>query len=57
MESITIQFAVCNEHAPELAMRPKFLGTAGLAMDQAGKLGLSSNKSIISMYGNYQVIY
>ncbi|KAL3875832.1 hypothetical protein ACJMK2_033743 [Sinanodonta woodiana] len=45
-----------TEQAPELALRPNFLGTFGMATDQASKLNLSQNKTITSMYKNYQVV-
>lgn len=48
--------SVANEKAPESAMRPSFLSTFGVATDQASKLGLGKNKTIISMYSGYQVI-
>ena len=46
---------MCDETAPEMAMRPKFLATFGTATEQASKLGLSNNRNIISVYGSYQV--
>lgn len=48
-------YAAANESAPELAMKPNFLATSSMALDQASKLGLEANKNIISMFGNYQV--
>lgn len=47
---------VATEKAPELAMRPSFLSTFGMATDQGGKLGLGKNKAIICMYSTYQVV-
>ncbi|KAK3608232.1 hypothetical protein CHS0354_007248 [Potamilus streckersoni] len=47
---------VATEQAPELALRPNFLGTFGMATDQASKLNLSQNKTITAMYKNYQVV-
>uniref|UniRef100_A0A6M2DGP1 Putative mitogen-activated protein kinase kinase 1 n=1 Tax=Xenopsylla cheopis TaxID=163159 RepID=A0A6M2DGP1_XENCH len=47
---------VASERAPELSMRPGFLSTFGMATDQASKLGLGRNKTVICMYSNYQVI-
>lgn len=44
-----------TERAPELALRPNFISTFGMATDQASKLGLGRNKTIISMYSSYQV--
>lgn len=47
---------VADDTAPELVMRQNFLSTFGLATEQAGKLGLSENKSVISMYSTCQII-
>lgn len=47
---------VADDNAPELVMRQNFLSTFGLATEQAGKLGLSENKSVISMYSTCQII-
>lgn len=44
-----------TERAPQLALRPNFISTFGMATDQASKLGLGRNKTIISMYSSYQV--
>lgn len=38
-----------------LATKPHFLATYTMATDQASKLGLGKNQSIICMYSNYQV--
>lgn len=38
-----------------LATRPAFIATFAMATDQASKLGLGKNQSIICMYSNYQV--
>lgn len=38
-----------------LAMKPTFLSTFTMATDQASKLGLGKNQSIVCMYSNYQV--
>ncbi|VVC88593.1 ragulator complex protein LAMTOR3 homolog [Leptidea sinapis] len=45
-----------TEKAPQLALKPNFISTFGMATDQASKLGLGKNKTIISMYSSYQVI-
>ncbi|XP_013406226.1 ragulator complex protein LAMTOR3-A isoform X1 [Lingula anatina] len=50
-------FKVSTENAPELALRPTFLSTFGMATDQASKLGLSKNKSMISTYSAFQVVH
>ncbi|XP_069699594.1 ragulator complex protein LAMTOR3-A [Periplaneta americana] len=47
---------VATDKAPELAMRPSFLSTFGMATDQGGKLGLGKNKALICMYSTYQVV-
>ena len=48
--------AVADEKAtPVTALRLKFLSTSGTTLDQASKLGLSTNRTIVSMYSNYQV--
>ncbi|XP_031624649.1 ragulator complex protein LAMTOR3 homolog [Contarinia nasturtii] len=39
-----------------LATKPTFLATYTMATDQAGKLGLGKNQSIVCMYSNYQII-
>ena len=46
---------VCKEQTPELALRPKFLSTFGMATEQASKLGLSTNRSLVSIYNTHQV--
>ena len=51
-----INIAVADEHAPDQAVRPRFLATAAMTMEQASKLGVSTNKNIISIYKNHQVI-
>lgn len=48
-----------NEDAPleiALATKPTFLATYTMATDQASKLGLGKNQSIVCMFSNYQVI-
>lgn len=47
---------VHTDKAPELAMRPAFLCTFGLAIDQGSKLGLGKTKTLICSYSQYQVI-
>ena len=46
---------VARDGAPETGMRPKFLAVFGMATEQASKLGLGINKSLISIFGSYQV--
>lgn len=47
---------VQNDKAPELAMKPAFLSTFGLAIDRGSKLGLGKTKTLICSYSQYQVI-
>lgn len=47
---------VASDKVPELATRPSFLSTFGMATDQGGKLGLGKNKALICMYSSYQVV-
>lgn len=46
-----------DDATPEVALatRPTFLATFTMATDQASKLGLGKNQSIVCMYSNYQV--
>lgn len=46
-----------DDAAPEigLATKPTFLATFAMATDQASKLSLGKNQSIVCMYSNYQV--
>lgn len=44
-----------NDKNLDVALMPSFISTFTNATDQAGKLGLGKNKSIISMHSNYQV--
>ncbi|XP_072169995.1 ragulator complex protein LAMTOR3-like [Diadema setosum] len=48
---------VKSDTTPELSMKPAFLATFAMAADQASKLGLSANKSIICSYSSYQVVH
>ncbi|XP_072032279.1 ragulator complex protein LAMTOR3-like isoform X2 [Amphiura filiformis] len=48
---------VATEAVPQLALKPHFLSTFAMAADQASKLGLSKNKSIVCTYNSYQVIH
>lgn len=40
---------------PELGTRQPFLSTFSVANEQASKIGLGRNESIISIYNNHQV--
>lgn len=46
---------MADEHAPELALRPTYLSTFSHMTDQASKMGIGNNKSIIAFYDNIQV--
>ncbi|KAK4872429.1 hypothetical protein RN001_014458 [Aquatica leii] len=47
---------VLTDKAPELATRPAFLSTFGLAIDQGSKLGLGKAKTLICTYSQYQIV-
>ncbi|KAJ8955966.1 hypothetical protein NQ314_006815 [Rhamnusium bicolor] len=47
---------VGSEKAPEHAMRPNFISTFGLAIDQGSKLGLGKTSTLICSYSQFQVI-
>lgn len=47
---------VSQEKNIDFALMPSFIPTFTTACDQASKLGLGRNKTIISMYSNYQVV-
>jgi hypothetical protein len=47
---------VNTDKAPEHAMRPNFISTFGLAVDQGSKLGLGKTDTLICVYSQYQVI-
>ncbi|XP_055919156.1 ragulator complex protein LAMTOR3 homolog [Eupeodes corollae] len=47
---------VSQERNVDFALMPSFIPTFTTASDQAGKLGLGRNKTIISMYSNFQVV-
>ncbi|XP_061389827.1 late endosomal/lysosomal adaptor, MAPK and MTOR activator 3 [Musca autumnalis] len=47
---------VSQEKNVDFTLTPSFISTFTTASDQAGKLGLGRNKTIISMYSNYQVV-
>lgn len=44
-----------QEKNVDFPLMPSFIPTFTTACDQASKLGLGRNKTIISMYSNYQV--
>lgn len=41
---------------PEAASRPNLLATFSISCEQAGKLGLGTNNSLVCVYDNYQVV-
>ncbi|KAH8392157.1 hypothetical protein KR215_002123 [Drosophila sulfurigaster] len=45
-----------QEKNVDFALMPSLIPTFTTASDQASKLGLGRNKTIISMYSNYQVV-
>ncbi|XP_037958689.1 ragulator complex protein LAMTOR3 homolog [Teleopsis dalmanni] len=47
---------VSHDQNVDFSLMPSFIPTFTTASDQAGKLGLGRNKTIISMYSNYQVV-
>lgn len=47
---------VGSEKTPENALRPNFISTFGLAIDQGSKLGLGKTGTLICSYSQYQVI-
>lgn len=47
---------VVTDKAPEQALRPGFISTFGLAIDQGSKLGLGKTETLICSYSQYQVI-
>ncbi|XP_017837844.1 ragulator complex protein LAMTOR3 homolog [Drosophila busckii] len=48
---------VChNQKNVDFALMPSFIPTFTAACDQASKFGLGRNKTIISMYSQYQVV-
>lgn len=48
--------AVATDKAPQMAMRPNFLSTFGLAVDQGSKLGLGKTRTLICSHSQYQII-
>lgn len=56
-DGVPVVKAVNCDKVPESSMRPAFLSTFGMATEQASKMGLGKNKSIICVYPHYQVIH
>lgn len=50
---ISVKADTCTEIG--LATKPAFLATYTMATDQASKLGLGKNQSVVCMYSNYHV--
>ncbi|KAI0214046.1 Ragulator complex protein LAMTOR3 [Lamellibrachia satsuma] len=55
-EGVPVLKVADDRATPVMALRLKFLSTSGTTLDQASKLGLSTNRTIVSMYSNYQVV-
>ncbi|KAI8797197.1 ragulator complex protein LAMTOR3-A-like isoform X1 [Biomphalaria glabrata] len=47
---------VAGQMAPDTALRPPFLSVFGVMTEQAGKMGMGTNKRIINFYDRYQTI-
>lgn len=47
---------VSTDKTPESAIRPGFISTFGLAVDQGSKLGLGKTKTLICSFSQYQII-
>lgn len=48
--------SVNTEEVPEHIMKPCFISTFGLAVDQGSKLGLGKTKTLICLYSQYQIV-
>ena len=46
-----------SSDVPEATSRPGFLATFSMATEQASKLGLGANKSLVCVYDNFQVVH
>lgn len=47
---------VGTDKTPDHAVKPTFIATFGLAIDQGSKLGLGKTNTLICSYSHYQVI-
>ncbi|CAG9761615.1 unnamed protein product [Ceutorhynchus assimilis] len=47
---------VTSESAPEPAIKPNFISTFCLAIDQGSKLGLGKTNTLICTYSQYQIV-
>jgi len=45
------------DECPDSATKPQFLSTHATAGEQANKLGLGTNETIMAVYKNYQVLH
>ncbi|XP_060520393.1 ragulator complex protein LAMTOR3-A [Cylas formicarius] len=45
-----------SEKLPEHALRPSFISTFCLAIDQGSKLGLGKTNNLICLYSQYQIV-
>ncbi|XP_023337475.1 ragulator complex protein LAMTOR3-A isoform X2 [Eurytemora carolleeae] len=45
------------EDCPDSATRPAFLSAHAAASEQAGKMGLGNNETVMAVYQNYQVVH
>jgi len=45
------------DDCPEPATRPAFLSAHSASLEQAGKMGMGANETIMAVYQNYQVIH
>lgn len=45
-----------TDKAPEPAVKPNFISTFCIAIDQGSKLGLGKTNNLICMYSQYQVV-
>jgi len=48
---------VADPKVPQNALRASFLSTFSTTAEQASKLGLSKNKSIVCFFASYQVVH
>lgn len=54
-DGVPVMKAVTDK-VPEQALRPGFISTFGLAIDQGSKLGLGKTETLICSYSQYQVV-
>lgn len=56
-DGVPVAKAFISSDIPEAATRPGFLATFSMATEQASKLGLGANKSLVCLYDNFQVVH